>query len=714
MFGVVVVLSCAFALAATSSVNYCGAKMCGGKNTHTFCQYPEGPSPNCLGYIEAKLNIQEKARLLDRLNNRRNVVAMGGMRGFPSAGNMLKLRWVEELAREAQRWADQCRPPRIVEEHDACRDLYSLTVGQCVASVVGESPGLRVESMVDIWYIQSMLYKGNSTFYVPPGNDTRYYGDFAQIIWAKSYMVGCGRSRFMTSWQGRLRSVERLVCNIAPFGPHPTRSLWIPAAPTAACPYRAVRSSVWGGLCDYQRKQDEIVSLDPSTTLEEHILLNTILEIEENETLNYLGSIDEIYLTKLAIAKLANSLTTKSRFNSKQRREVVDFVEVIEFYFNDSTIAFIPQVLITHDFIFMQDAQTRKTTIPLQTEMTLKLTTETEEKMSLIGRTSTNNKENLSNFDGKTENIKTIKEMPQKEKNNIAEYIGTITSSTTSENLLQTTEVPKFTSVDEVSNLTSISKDSSTTDDYEYHTYTAVPPKILDDVTKLEVVLPVTLKNPEDNEQDDYDDSDEPSGSESDDDEDSDDGEQSGDGKGSSDGDGSGDGDSDGSGDHKGSSYDKSSSYDDGNGHGRGGSDSDGEGGGDSNGDDVRKNNRFGAMYLPNKTADFFNYGSDPETVLQLQEALHRIEEDLAPKKENQKRQKVRRELHHKSMEKGRPRKHRKKSREEEEIPQKVANGISPLLHFMELMPKEGRNVASPVTPSLVIVLVMCLNNCIV
>lgn len=235
-----------------------------------------------------------------------------------------------------------------------------------------------------------------------------------------------------------------------------------------------------------ERNQNETISLDPSTTLEEHILLNTILEIEENETLNYLGSIDEMYITKLAIATLANSLTTKTHSNSKQRREVVDFVEVIEFHFNDSTIAFIPQVLMTQDFIFMKDTQTTNTTVPLQTEITLKLTT------------STYNKEDLTNVDGKTESkftnnftrassiiytlftwdhifadIKAIKKMPKKEKNNNAEYIRT-KNSTTSKKVLLTPEVPKSTNTYEVTNSTSISKDSSTTDDYDYHTYTGV------------------------------------------------------------------------------------------------------------------------------------------------------------------------------------------------------------------------------------------------
>ncbi|XP_037302806.1 venom allergen 5-like [Manduca sexta] len=153
--------------ASCSRVNYCGSKICGHINAHTFCQYPEGPSPNCMGYIEAPITNDEKVRLIARLNRRRSEAARGRLRRLPPAGNMLKLRWVEELAREAQRWADQCRPVSTPEERDICRDLYSVSVGQCVASVVGEAPGLRVESMIDLWHMQAMLYRGNVTSYIP-------------------------------------------------------------------------------------------------------------------------------------------------------------------------------------------------------------------------------------------------------------------------------------------------------------------------------------------------------------------------------------------------------------------------------------------------------------------------------------------------------------------------------------------------------------------
>ncbi|XP_022825462.1 uncharacterized protein LOC111355669 [Spodoptera litura] len=259
MRGVVVVLSCvlAFAFASTSSVNYCGAKMCGGKNTHTFCQYPEGPSPNCIGYVNIKLRNREKARLLRRLNSGRNKFAGGSHSGFPPAANMLQLHWVEELAREAQRWADQCRRPRRVEEHDTCRDLYSVTVGQCVASKIGETPR-RIDFMVDIWNKQSQYYNHSILNYEPPSNDKYYYGDFAQLYWAKSYMVGCARSRFQIIWKGGLKFVERLVCNVAPAGPEPYDRLWRPHPPTELCPYRATLSSSWRNLCDYRETSREL------------------------------------------------------------------------------------------------------------------------------------------------------------------------------------------------------------------------------------------------------------------------------------------------------------------------------------------------------------------------------------------------------------------------------------------------------------------------
>ncbi|CAB3221080.1 unnamed protein product [Arctia plantaginis] len=400
---VVVCLSTSFTIAVTeSSINYCGSRMCGNTNAHTFCQYPEGPSPQCVGYISANLTDEEKARVIARLNRRRNEAAAGRLRGLASAGNMLKLRWVEELAREAQRWADQCRPPVVPEERDLCRDLYSVPVGQCIASVIGEAPGLRVESMIDIWYMQNILYKGNATNYIPPNPDSSFYGDFGQMMWAQSYMVGCGRSRFMTEWRGRLRSVERLVCNVAPRGPPPGRSLWSPSAPATLCPPRSSRDASLEALCDIQIESNEIQEVDASMTLEEHFLLHTVLDIERNASLRYPGSLDELYLTRLAIATMDNIASTEEYYNSVQKRDVIEDTSTSSNV--SGSLAVIPL-----------DMNTSPSTAPIPI-------TSAKKKISLIGRPKPYNMEELTDMDLMTENYTPNEDTTKSEKDFYAEY----------------------------------------------------------------------------------------------------------------------------------------------------------------------------------------------------------------------------------------------------------------------------------------------------
>lgn len=68
---------------------------------------------------------------------------------------------------------------------------------------------------------------------------------------------------------------------------------------------------------------DESQDQDHEMTLEEHLLLDTLFAIEKNDSLNYPGSLDEIYLTKLAVASLAN-VDGPEIVNSVQKRDVPD------------------------------------------------------------------------------------------------------------------------------------------------------------------------------------------------------------------------------------------------------------------------------------------------------------------------------------------------------------------------------------------------------
>lgn len=72
----------------------------------------------------------EKYMILDAHNTVRNKVASGaeqrGAKGAqPSAANMRRLEWDEELAVIAEVWASQCSPT-----HDRCRDVERFPVGQ--------------------------------------------------------------------------------------------------------------------------------------------------------------------------------------------------------------------------------------------------------------------------------------------------------------------------------------------------------------------------------------------------------------------------------------------------------------------------------------------------------------------------------------------------------------------------------------------------------
>lgn len=57
----------------------------------SLCKQHSAPGLHCTGYIHMQLTPREKAELLYRLNTRRNAAASGRLRGFPPAGNMLKL-----------------------------------------------------------------------------------------------------------------------------------------------------------------------------------------------------------------------------------------------------------------------------------------------------------------------------------------------------------------------------------------------------------------------------------------------------------------------------------------------------------------------------------------------------------------------------------------------------------------------------------------------
>jgi hypothetical protein len=70
---------------------------------------------------------------------------------------------------------------------------------------------------------------------------------------------------------------------------------------------------------------DVITDVDGAMSLEEHVLLSTVLEIESKDSLNYLGSLDELYLTKLAMVTMESTATKAlSYYNSVNKRDIME------------------------------------------------------------------------------------------------------------------------------------------------------------------------------------------------------------------------------------------------------------------------------------------------------------------------------------------------------------------------------------------------------
>lgn len=106
------------------------------------------------------------------------------------------LRWSDELAREAQRWADQLASRGCVLEHSRTRHGENLAAGTTGAF----SP----EDIVQMWYREIAQYRfGRGGFSMKTGH-------FTQLVWRSTREVGCGVAQ--------CKGLDVWVCNYDPPG----------------------------------------------------------------------------------------------------------------------------------------------------------------------------------------------------------------------------------------------------------------------------------------------------------------------------------------------------------------------------------------------------------------------------------------------------------------------------------------------------------------
>jgi len=170
---------------------------------HTMCRY-KGAGPACGPLEDRGLSEKESMEIVDYHNRLRSRVA-SGQTNQPPASNMLQLQWDPELAKIAQRLADQCK---FMHDCPDCRQVKRFSVGQNIYQSFNTRSGLKNDWIpaIDSWFDEIKMF--------PPTSVKKYQfshatGHYSQMLWATTSRIGCGVTAFRS---GRFNS-RLYVCN---------------------------------------------------------------------------------------------------------------------------------------------------------------------------------------------------------------------------------------------------------------------------------------------------------------------------------------------------------------------------------------------------------------------------------------------------------------------------------------------------------------------
>ncbi|XP_053567078.1 cysteine-rich secretory protein 2-like [Bombina bombina] len=152
----------------------------------------------------------------------------------PSARNMLKMEWSEEAAEKANHQASRC-----VMQHSpfSSRRVSNPYEMQCGENILFSSTETDWAKVIQDWDSE----KDNFALGVGPKSDKDMVGHYTQLVWDKSFLVGCGVANCPNS-----QFPYHFVCQYCPAG-NDMRRLYKPykkGKPCADC-----RGSCDGKLC---------------------------------------------------------------------------------------------------------------------------------------------------------------------------------------------------------------------------------------------------------------------------------------------------------------------------------------------------------------------------------------------------------------------------------------------------------------------------------
>lgn len=169
----------------------------------------------------SQLNITQKQLLLDLHNQARSSAS-------PTATNMERMEWNNELAQVAQAYSERC-----MFEHNPSRASQAPSfsnVGENLA--ISSGLGDNYEGLFILWHNERSDY----TYSTNQCAIGAVCGHYTQIVWASSDNVGCGATRCATVTGFGGRNALLLVCNYGPAGNYVGQHPYIAGGSCSACP----------------------------------------------------------------------------------------------------------------------------------------------------------------------------------------------------------------------------------------------------------------------------------------------------------------------------------------------------------------------------------------------------------------------------------------------------------------------------------------------
>ncbi|XP_020805533.1 venom allergen 5 [Drosophila serrata] len=190
--------------------NYCDPELCSG-GRHVACQNSGRFANGCRGeFVHVNSYIQ---LILQLHNERRNMIAGGGISGFTSAVHMATMAWDATLAQLAAYNALQCRMA-----HDECRNTNTYRfAGQNLSILFSRTVDITdfLRQRISAWFDENRdATSGDIENYQMRGGPA--IGHFTTMVNERNNRVGCAIARFTdaNNVQATLLACNYAVTNV--------------------------------------------------------------------------------------------------------------------------------------------------------------------------------------------------------------------------------------------------------------------------------------------------------------------------------------------------------------------------------------------------------------------------------------------------------------------------------------------------------------------